>query len=91
MATAPLTEQEVNELGHALAYESCEAILDGACAQETDLDGEPGYWFNTEVVYELAADDVAKVLKYLSARGLLIRHPRRPNWVQIHDESEATR
>lgn len=89
--TCKLSNAEVNELAHHLAYQSCETLFDGECGSADDVDGEPGVWYDTDVRFELAADGVAEAVKYLDARGLIVRHPKKPNWISLHDESEATR
>jgi hypothetical protein len=85
-----MTTDELNELAHGLAYESCASLLEGFCAMQEDRGVR---WIDTtpEGVVEGGAESIADALQYLEARGLIERHACFSDWVSVRDESEATR
>lgn len=78
------TKEEIDQLGHSLAYESAASAIE--CHSLTyRVEGEEP-WCDVGRELHLIEDDV----RYLEMRGLLERHPDHPEWVRVHDESEAT-
>lgn len=45
--------------------------------------GEPYKWWDLESAVEIDAAALAESVRYLEARGLLVRHPNRPNIVSF--------
>jgi hypothetical protein len=84
MAPPTETKAELDALAATLAYEFAISTLDGECNDVTEEAGGEGEWHDSSLCDE-------DMLAYLEARGLLERHASNPAWVQVRDESEATR
>ena len=93
-----MTKEELDALAHGIAYDSCCSIIAGHTLMSFYAGLE---YFDVALVsdgsraepsiFALVDAEIAEAVKYLEARGLIDRHPDNPNWVTIHDESEATR
>lgn len=84
------TQAEIDALGHSIAYDSCCSLIESSCLIERDQ-VEASWddaWFHSLSVDSDAEDAVVEAIRYLDARGLLLRHPDRPDLVQVLDESE---
>lgn len=81
-----MTVEELNKLGHSIAYESCAAALDGMGVGDglgMVIDERDLAHYEVEG-YRLAMD-------YLEARGLIQRDAEKPGWLAVLEESEAAR
>lgn len=88
LLAAPLTPEALRTLERSLAYERARGALDSFCGAGRDAFSDRN-WYDLDDVDEDAVnvDDEAA---YLDSRGLLERHPTKPRWVDVRDESEAT-
>jgi hypothetical protein len=93
-----MTKEELDALAHGIAYDSCCSIID--CNTLSSFYAGLEYFDVAPVSDGSSAEPpivasvdakIAEAVKYLEARGLIDHHPDNPNWVTIHDESEATR
>lgn len=88
-----MTDAELNTLAHSLAYEAAVSAIECATLNGTDesgdwmvLDSDPINPSEESDTHALRGD-----FQFLDARGLLVRHASKAEWIQILDESEATR
>jgi hypothetical protein len=82
-----VTKKELNELAHGMAFERAVSVIETACVEVEDS------WFDTreEALEPYEIDGIQEAVGYLDARGLIVRHPEKAGWIQMLDESEATR
>jgi hypothetical protein len=88
-----MTKEELDKLAHGIAYDAACSVIESNCLHVDGCDISQGLdWFDTDPdSVDLDAEDhVAESVKYLEARGLIVRHKDNANWVQLQDESEAT-
>lgn len=85
-----MTAEEVNVLGHSLAFEHCVSSIETNCLRvdpaETDWEFD---FFDVTLRNEENSEWLPGVLSYLEARGLVERHAKNQGWIRILDESEA--
>lgn len=89
-----IASADLHACAAALAYESATYTVESKCKYmgESEASGSVAEWF--ELPNPAAVDEthlVAEALKYLDARGLILRHPHMANWIAMSDESEAAR
>lgn len=82
---------EVDRLAHQLALDNAAALID---SMSIWIEEEGDTWQDiSETVdnagFSFGPDDLADELRYLELRGLLIRHPNNPDWIQIGEPIEA--
>ena len=70
---------EIDALERSLAYTFAVSVIDS----ESIAVGDDKEWAEIEPEGEV---DLFDAVRYLEARGLLVRHPSNPNWVQVLDE-----
>jgi len=87
-----MTKEEIDALGHGIAYDSCCSIIESNCVMDAKAESDEFYdWYDVSTANESGGDDaVAEAVKYLEARGLINRDAARPNIVSILWEIEAT-
>lgn len=67
--------EEVDALGHGLAYKFACSVIESSCVAVDPDEFSCGGWWNIRDVGELAIDDVKACLRYLEMRGLVRHHP----------------
>lgn len=85
---APIMASDCATLADALEIaDSCaRAEIECSCRNAGPRDGG-GWWWNTRHEDPNFADDIAQGLRYLEARGLLVRKPGEPHIVSFNSQA----
>ena len=82
---------ELNALAHDIAYHAARSDIESHCIETFSIGGvNAGRWYYVKQLdHDDWAEDVAKAVTYLEARGLLRRHTHDTNLVRPLDAKEA--
>jgi hypothetical protein len=84
-----MTNEELNQLGHGIAYDAACSLIESNCLSAPCGIAEGWFDVREAAVNVLARGEVAEAVVYLDMRGLIERHPDNPDWVALRDETEA--
>lgn len=83
-AMTPRDPEDLADLAFNIADEHCADLIE-SCTVDIVLDGEPWLTFGGGQRCNELREDCADEIDYLEARGLLRRHPTRPELVRIEE------
>jgi len=84
MTERKMTSEELADLAFEIADEHAAGLIE-SCTVEEEIDGEKWLSFGTGKQCDQVREDCANEIDYLEARGLLHRHPSRPELVRIEE------
>lgn len=87
-----MTREDLDKLAHGIAYDACCTMIESNCVMVLGLEvaAFPFFDVSAKGCDEYALDQVEESVRYLDARGLIVRHEDNAYWIQLQDESEAT-